>query len=182
MSCNQSLTGISKDCAPNMGGIRKLLLNLASAIASVTVDGTSKKISAITLVEDNGDPVSKFKAFAIPKGACSLAHSLTADPANGTNFVTNTLAILVNRMDTEKRVAISAAAVSECVAIVVDNNGKAWYLGKDEPLTANGGDSGTGAAKTDRNGYGLNLTNEEESYPYEIDLAQVDIDDDDFVD
>ena len=174
-----------------MGGIRKLLLNLASAIASVSVDATSGKITAITLVttsESDGNggtvntPVSKFKEFALPKGACSLASSLNVDAANGTNFVANTLALLFNRMDTEKRVAVSALAVSECVGIVVDNNGKAWYLGKDEPLTANGGDTGTGAAKTDRNGYGINLSNEEESYPLEIDLSQVHIDSDDFVD
>lgn len=174
-----------------MGGIKKLLLNLASAVASITVDQTSGKISAITLettVESDGNggtvttPVSKFKEFAIPKGACSLASTLNTDSANGTNYVTNTLALLFNRMDTEKRVAVSALAVSECVAIVVDNNGKAWYLGKDEPLTAAGGDTGTGAAKSDRNGYGINLSNEEESYPIEIDLAQVDITDEDFVD
>lgn len=174
-----------------MGGIRKLLLNLASAIASVTVNAVSGKITAITLVtesESDGNggtvnvPVSKFKQFALPKGACSLTSTLNADPANGNNFVTNALALLFNRMDTEKRVAVSALAVSECVGIVVDNNGKAWYLGKDEPLTASGGDSGTGAAKTDRNGYGINLGNEESSYPIEIDLEQVDITDEDFVD
>lgn len=172
-----------------MGGIKRLLLNLASAIASVTVDNTSGKITAISLVMDGGtnpEPVSKFKDFALPKGVCSLASTLQKDDSNGNNFVENTLTLLFNRMDTEKRIAVSALAVSDCVAIVEDNNGKYWYVGKDEALSANGGDSGTGAAKTDRNGYGINLYNQEPSYPIEIAVGtgadEVDIDDPDFVD
>lgn len=174
--CNQTLTGIAKDCAPNMGGIKLLLLCLASSIASVTVDDTTGKITAITFKE--GAP--KFESFALPKGVASLASSLQVNVENGVNYVQNLLTLAFNRMDTPKRVAVSALSVSECVAVVQDNNGKYWFVGKDEPLTANGGDTGTGAAKTDRNGYGLTLQSEEQSYPFEIEVGtgsgQVDID------
>lgn len=165
--CNQTLTGIAKDCTPNMGGIKKLLLCLASSIASVTIDGTTGKITAITFVSD----APKFEEFALPKGVASLASSLQVNTENGVNYVQNVLTLAFNRMDTSKRVAVSALSVSECVAIVQDNNGKYWYVGHDEPLTANGGDSGTGAAKTDRNGYGLNMQSEEQSYPYEVETG-----------
>ena len=165
--CNQSLSGIAKDCAPNMGGIKLLLICLAASIASITVDGTTGKITAITF----NDGATKFYEFAIPKGACNLASSLQVNAENGVNYVQNILTLAFNRMDTSKRVSVSALAVSECTAIVQDNNGKYWLVGKDEPLTANGGDSGTGTAKTDRNGYGINMQSEEASYPYEIETG-----------
>lgn len=161
--CNQSLTGIAKDCAPNMGGIKRLLLVLFAAVTA-TVDQVTGKITAITLAEG----ADKFKEFALPKGVASLASTLNTNAENGTNFVTNVLTLAFNRMDTAKRMAVSAIAVAECAAIVEDNNGKFWFVGLDEPLTATGGDSGSGAAKTDRNGYGITLQSEELSYPYEI--------------
>ena len=161
--CNQSLTGIAKDCAPNMGGIKRLLLVLFAAVTA-TVDQVTGKITAIILAEG----ADKFKEFALPKGVASLASTPNTNAENGTNFVTNVLTLAFNRMDTAKRMAVSAIAVAECSAIVEDNNGKFWFVGLDEPLTATGGDSGSGAAKTDRNGYGINLQSEELSYPYEI--------------
>lgn len=173
--CNQTLTGIAKDCAPNMGGIKRLLLALFAAVTA-TIDETTGKITGITIAQG----AEKFKEFALPKGVASLASSLQTNAENGTNYVQNVLTLAFNRMDTAKRMAVSAMAVSECVAIVEDNNGKYWFVGKDEPLTATGGDTGTGAAKTDRNGYGINLQSEELSYPYEIEAGtgtgQVDID------
>lgn len=170
--CNQTLVGIAKDCGANLGGLKALYMNNFDNVASVTVDATSGKITAITL-ETGAD---KFKYFALPKNAASLAKTLNRDDTNGTNFVTNVLALIFNKMDTAKRSAMEALSQNDLCAIAIDMNGKAWYVGKDEPLTATGGDSGTGAAKTDRNGYGINLQSEESTYPYEIDLAQVDLD------
>ena len=169
------MTGISRDCAPNMGGIKRLLLILfANVMASV--DQTTGKITSIEIATG----AEKFKEFALPKGVASLTSSLNANQENGTNYVTNVLTLAFNRMNTEKRMAVSAMAVAECAAIIEDNNGKYWYVGLDEPLVASGGDTGTGAAKTDRNGYGINLQSEELSYPYEIEVGtgegQVDID------
>jgi len=169
--CNQTLTGIAKDCAASIGGIKRLFLNLASAISSIAVDVTSNMINDIDLVMTTGtnpEPVSKFKEFKLPKGVGSLQSSLQVNQDNGVNYIQNILTLVFNRMDTDKRMAISALAVSECVAIVEDNNGKYWYVGKDDPLVSTGGDSGTGAAKTDRNGYGINLQSEEKTYPFEI--------------
>ena len=165
--CNQALTGIAKDCGPNIGGIRKVLFNIYANVVKPAIDATTGKILTIAL--ETG--AEKFQEFEVPKGACSLTSTLNADQSAGTNFVANALALVFNKMDTDKRIAISALAVNDLVAIVIDNNGKAWYVGREEPLTSSGGDSGTGTAKTDRNGYGINLGNEEGTYPAEIDGA-----------
>ena len=169
--CNQTLTGIAKDCGPNIGGISQLLLINRDDVQVPAVDPVSGKIKSIVLIEG-----ATFKSFALPKGVASLQSTLNVDQANGTNFVTNTLNLGFNRMDTQKRVAVSALAVNELAGLVRDNNGKWWYLGIDEGLMASGGDSGTGAAKTDANRYGLVLSNEEATYPPEVDTDSVDID------
>lgn len=166
--CNQALSGIAKDCGPNMGGIRAIFLNNFDNVVTPTVDSVSGKILAISLVQG----ADKFRKFELPKGVASLASSLQINAENGTNFLANTLTLAFNRMDTSKRVAVAALAVNDLCAIVLDNNGKYWFVGKDEPLTANGGDSGTGTAKADANRYGINLYSEELSYPYEINVIE----------
>lgn len=165
--CNQSLVGIAKDCGANLGGLKALYMNNFDNVASVTVDDVTKKITAITLAEG----ADKFKKFNLPKNATSMTHNLNREDANGTNFVTNALALVFNKMDTAKRSAVEALSQNDLCAIVIDMNGKAWYLGKDEPLTAQPSESGTGTAKTDRNGYAVNLQSEEPLYPYEINLG-----------
>lgn len=163
--------GIGKDCEPSIGGIKTLLLNLFDNVADgvIHIDAETGKITQIMLKDT--DEGSKFRYFALPKNVANLQSSLTPTADNGRPFVTNVLTLVFNRMDTSKRMAISAMAVSDLCAIVQDYNGKWWFIGKDEPLSANGGDSGTGAAKTDRNGYGINLQSEEYSYPYEINVG-----------
>ena len=175
--CNQTLTGIAKDCGPNIGGIKRLLLINYDDVQKPTVDSVGGKIKAITLAGEN-----KFKDFALPKNVCSLASTLNTDATNGTNFVANTLTLGFNRMDTPKRVAVAALAVNELAALVQDNNGKWRYVSMDEGLLANGGDSGTGAAKTDANRYGIVLANEESSYPVEVETGTGGVDIDELVD
>lgn len=176
--CNQTLTSIAKDCGPNVGGIKTVLLINRDNLAEIPVpDATTSKIKAITLAG-----TEKFKAFHLPKGVASLQSTLNADQSAGTNFVANTLTLGFNRMDTPKRVAVAALAVNELAALVQDNNGKWWFIGADEGLLANGGDSGTGTAKTDANRYGINLYNEESTYPAEVDTGEGGVDIDDLVD
>mgnify|MGYP006945394443 FL=1 len=71
-------------------------------------------------------------------------------------------------MDTSKRLEVTALALGDLAIIVVDNNGKMWYLGKDNPVVASGGDSGTGKAFGDANRYGIQLTDNSREYPFEF--------------
>lgn len=172
MPCSQALYGIGHDCAPNLGGIRRIFMNLYSAVQVDVDPGSLQEIGSPVLRSIIGIQIKsgaqKFIEIVVPKGVASLASTLNSDPTSGNNFVANTLTIALNRMDTSKRMAVAAVAISEVIAIVEDNNGKFWLVGYDEPLTANGGDSGTGTAKTDRNGYGLTLVSEETTYPMEV--------------
>ena len=162
MACNQTLTAILKDCSPSMGGIVEVMLANKEDVQEVTV--TEEMVSAIKM---NG--TGKFSKFQFPRNTGSMSSNYTIDPTTGVRFVTTDLVMVFNRMDTQKRVAIKALAENELVGIVKDANGKYWYLGHDEALTATAGDALTGTARADRNGYSITLQDNSHEMPYEVD-------------
>ena len=162
MACLQTLNGIAYDCAPSMGGIVEVLLANFADVDSVTE--TDGLITAITM--DGG---AKFKRYTFPKGTGSLSSNYTFDKTTGAAFVVSDLVMVFTRMETAKRVEISALAQGELVAIVKDANGKYWYLGKDEALTPSAGDGLTGTARSDRNGYSFTLQDNSLEMPFEVD-------------
>jgi len=83
--------------------------------------------------------------------------------------VTSDLLLQFNRMETSKRVEITALSLGDLAVIVKDANGKYWYLGKDEPVNASAGDGQTGTARGDANRYTITLQDESLEMPYEVD-------------
>ncbi len=160
MSCLQTLNGIVRDCASNMGGIAEVLLANKSSVTTTVADG---KVTAITLA--SGEQFHKYN-FA-PETA-SMSSNYQVNAQNGTRYVQTDLLMVFNRMQTPSRVEILAMAQGELCAIVKDNNGVYWFLGFDEPLMLSAGDGLTGAARGDRNGYSATLQDNSKELPYEI--------------
>ena len=167
MSCaNQTITGIEKDCSTSKGGINVVyLLNYDDVTAVETTEG---KVTGITVAEGK-----KFLAYNFRKGTGSMTSTLNVDPANGVNYVTTDLALTFLKMDTAKRIEMSALAVNELVAIVKDANGVYWYLGMDEAIAATAGDGATGTARGDGNRYTITLQDTSSTFPYEVDATVV---------
>ena len=159
MACTQTLTGISRDCLGNNGGIRKVWLANYDNVASLTVSAGA--ITAISMSNSE-----KFKLYEFARNTSSLSSNYAVNAENGTSYVESDLLMVFNRMDTSKRLEIVALAQGNLVAIVEDNNGNKWYLGKDFPVTINAGDGLTGAARGDRNGYSITLRDESAQLPY----------------
>ena len=169
MECNSiTLEGIVRDCNPNMGGIQKVWMILKSDITKVTVgvDASSDVdlITELTVAEGTG----KVNAFEFRKGAASMTSNLQKDDTNGSYFWLTDLVMNFQRMETSKRAAIMALTLAEACAIVLDANGKYWFLGKDEYLSATAGTAETGTAKTDANKYSVTLQDSSLRLPYEI--------------
>ena len=158
MACTQTLAGISRDCLPSMGGIKAVWLANAAKVDTITV--TSGVITAITMLNSE-----TFKKYEFARGTSSLSSNYAVNAENGTTYVESDLLMVFNRMDTTKRLEITALAQGELVAFVEDNNGTVWYLGKDEPLTINAGDGLTGTARSDRNGYSITLRDNSKEMP-----------------
>ena len=161
MACSQTLSGITKDCAANMGGIKEVLLANKADIASLTV--TSDKITAITM--ESG---KKFKRYQFRPGVSSMSSNYQVNQENGVAYVQTDLLMVFNRMETTKRVEVVAMAQGELVAIVHDANDLYWLLGEGEPLVLSAGDGLTGTARTDRNGYSVTLQDNFAEMPHEI--------------
>ena len=169
MECNSiTLKGIVRDCNPNMGGIQKVWMILKSDITKVTVGVDSSSdvdmITELTVAEGTG----KVNAFEFRKGAASMTSNLQKDDTNGSYFWLTDLVMNFQRMETSKRAAIMALTLAEACAIVLDANGKYWFLGKDEYLAATAGTAETGTAKTDANKYSVTLQDSSLALPYEI--------------
>ena len=167
MPCTQTLSGLVKDCAANMGGIVEVLIANHADVSSVAVsDGM---IGTITMAQS-----AKFKRYNFAKNTGSLTSTYTLDPASGVKYVTTDLLLQFNRMETSKRVEITALALGDLAVICKDANGKYWYLGKDEPVNASAGDGQTGTARSDANRYTITLEDNSLEMPFEVDAAIVD--------
>lgn len=163
MACNQSLSGLARDCSPNMGGIKRVLFANSEDVTAVAV--TTNKITTITMAS-----TAKFKEYSLPKYTGNFTTALQKDEAAGNLFYQSTLNFSFNRMETTKRMEIAVLAQNDLVAIVEDMNGVYHYFGKDEPLSAIAGDVAmSGTARTDRNGYGIALQDNSKELPYEVD-------------
>jgi len=161
MSCAQTLAGIARDCAANMGGILEVYLANQADVASITK--TSGKVTAITM-----ETSKKFYRYQFNKETGSMSSNYQVNDANGTKYVQTDLLMVFNRMETDKRIEITAMAQGELYAIVKDGNGLYWLLGEYEPVTLGAGDGLTGTARADRNGYSVTLRDNAPEMPSEI--------------
>jgi hypothetical protein len=158
MACTQTLAGIVRDCLSNMGGVAAVYLANHADVASLTESNGA--ISEINMASS-----AVFKKYEFARNTASLTSNYAINAENGTRYVESDLVMVFNRMDTAKRLEITALAQGELVAVVVDNNGNRWYLGHDAPLVLNAGDGQTGTARADRNGYSVTLHDESLEMP-----------------
>jgi len=117
------------------------------------------------------DSTKKFYKYAFRRGSSSFTSTLNVDDANGSNFVQTDLSLVFAKMDTQKRIEMTALSLGELAIIVKDANGKYWYLGYNEPVMATAGSGNTGTARTDANNYQLTATDYSATFPYEVDEA-----------
>ena len=166
MACLITLNGITLDCQPSLGGIKKVWLAQYSDVSEVTVDPESKMISSIT-------NAGEWYEYQFRKATGSLTSTLNVDETAGTNYVSNELSLVFTKMETAKRIEIAALSIGQLCAIVLDSNGHYWFLGKDDYVSASAGAGNTGTAKGDQNAYTLTLSTDSDSYPYEIDPSKI---------
>lgn len=175
MPCAQTLSGLARDCNPNVGGIKAAWINNFDEVATVTV-GTgdnSGKITAVTLVDHAAqgvtDPVYvKFKKYSFRPATSNFESTLNTSEENGPQDVTTLINLIFNRMETTKRIEVEALSLGDLALIVEDNNGIFWYFGKDNPVFASAANGTPGTARSDRNAYAVTLQDNAKTWPYEV--------------
>lgn len=164
MACKSfALSGIAMACKDNMGGIKEVYIIKSGDITDVTLNTEQSQIATITLAAS-----AKFKTYKFRKGTGSMTSTASSDEAIGNFSVTTELALQFSKMETSKRLEIMAMCLEDVVVIVLDWNGKYWYLGYDFPVTATAATGQTGTAATDLNGYNVTLTDTSAEFPFEV--------------
>ena len=165
MACNVTLTGIAYDCGTNLSGIKAIYLADDASVGEVTV--STGEISAIDA------SAGTFKTYIPAKNTGSLTKTLTKDEATGVKYYTNEAVAQFNKMESAKRTELANIDGAQLKAIVLDNNGKYWYLGKDNWVSASAITGQTGAGLDDGNFYTLTLTDISSELPYEVQASAV---------
>lgn len=162
MACLISLKGITLDCQPSLGGIKRVWITQYSDVKSVVV-GEDNMIESITLAAE-----AEWYEYQFRKATGSLTSTLNVDESAGVNYVSNELSLVFTKMETLKRIEIAALSIGQLAVVVEDSNGHYWFLGKDDYVSASAGTGVTGTAKGDQNAYTLTLSTDSDSYPYEL--------------
>lgn len=167
MACLISLKGITLDCQPSLGGIKRVWITQYSDVKSVVV-GEDNKIESITLEAE-----AVWYEYQFRKATGSLTSTLNVDESAGVNYVSNELSLVFTKMETTKRIEIAALSIGQLAVVVEDSNGHYWFLGKDDYVSASAGTGVTGIAKGDQNAYTLTLSTDSDSYPYELSATAI---------
>ena len=169
MACNSyTLTGLNTICKESsFGGIKEVLVALYDDVASVTLDASGNTITAITMVSG-----AKFQQYKLLKSTGGLTSTLNTSETSASYF-TNEVSLQFMKMETQKRMEIMALMMSACAVIVLDANGKYWYLGKDNYVECSAGSATTGTASSDANHYELTLSDTSAELPYEVNASVI---------
>lgn len=161
--CNQTLSGIQLDCSSSMGGIKKVYIANYDDVKGFVTDEQGY-ITNITMAEG-----AKFKPYQFRKQTGSLVSTLNVNEQSGLNYVSTELTLVFTKMETLKRLEMSALSKGQLRVIVEDCNGNFYFLGADDYVSAIEGGGSSGVSKSDSNSYNLKLKEESAEFPYFVD-------------
>ena len=138
--------GFVLDCKESLGGVK--------SVRFVEFDNASMTYAAgvATITMDAG---KKFWLYSQVRETSSLTETITANVQNGTIFYQQEVVIVLNKLAAATRNEILLLAKNRLLAIVEDMNGNFWLLGAKNGSDITSGNSATGTASGDRNGYTL---------------------------
>lgn len=168
MACSTKLYGITDICSKSKGGIRKVYIApyVDGAYSVAKTEDIDGKVTAIT-------ETVKWLEVAFRKNTGSVTSTLNIDNTAGVNYVSSEITLVFTRQETAKRIAVASMAVGQMLVVVEDANGLRWVYGMDTPVEASAGTAATGTNATDGNNYTITLSDESESFPYELDESVV---------
>lgn len=153
--------GYTLDCRDSLGGITEVYF-----IEKGNVTSTTQASGVISAIVKGSSKV--FRKYELVPGTSSLTENINASVQNGTVFYAQELSIILNKLQANTRNEILLLAQNSLAAVVGDNNGKYWYLGKTNGINITGGSGATGTAQGDRSGYTLTFSGAEKELAPEV--------------
>jgi hypothetical protein len=112
---------------------------------------------------------AKFYKFEFNKNTSTYTQGTASNQENASEVCTQTVTLVITRMEQEKRTIIKKLGrFKNLAAIVKDSNDIYWLLGEYNGLNMTEKTSGPGTTKQDRNGWVITLTGEEADEACEI--------------
>jgi hypothetical protein len=159
MSCYIE-SGISLGCADSLGSLKTVWILGASGHTVSTVElNADEAITGFT-----GSTGTWYKFEVKRNTSSSLTQVINKSFENGTVFYSQDVVMAFYKYDADKRNIVRLMAQDDNLKVVVeDQNGTQYYLGEQNGLYVGSGQSETGLAVGDRNGFSISLTGQEPS-------------------
>lgn len=174
MACiSYTLSGLTKECETNIGGIKTVYIAPVDYVSAVTGtkinsegDAEISNFSTITGITMSGS--TKFKGYYFRKNTGSMTKTLNVTDEGG-NYISTEISLRFSKMNSQKRLEMRALSLNDMAVIVKDCNDEYWYLGtSDDPVTASAGGGETGTNREDSNAYTITLSNEAGYWPVPV--------------
>ena len=158
MACDLT-AGYTEPCKNEVGGIKAVYFINYGDLQGY--DLASGEISDFTAAS-----VNAYKWDL--KGDSSLTTTIQSDRNNGTTSFKQVISLMMKQMSSENNSLVQLLAFGRPHAVVEMQNGRSFMCGVEHGCDVTGGDITTGAAQTDKNGYSVTLTANEELAPLEM--------------
>ena len=139
--------GFILDCKESLGGVKSVRFVEFDNVSSITY---AAGVATLTMAAGK-----KFWKYAQVRETSSFTETITANVQNGTIFYQQELTVILNKLAAATRNEILLLAKNRLMAIVEDMNGAFWLVGAKNGADITSGNSATGTASGDRNGYSL---------------------------
>lgn len=163
MSCALTVS-YTQDCRDSIGGVKEIRLVETANVESFTL--TAGVITAVTMTTGNA-----FLTYKPAKETAYAKSKITTNVQNGSVYFAQEAGIVLHKMQTPLRLEVQNLAKNNIYIATKDQNGKNWLYGYKNGMDLSDGESGTGTAPADRNGYGLTFTGQEPEDAIEINSA-----------
>lgn len=145
-----------------MGGAKEFKVIEVANVNSITVT------AGVVTTVDNAT-AKRWWSYKVAKDTAYGKATPTINEQNGSKFYAQEVGFALNKMQTNTSLELDKMAQNTIYIALADRNGKYWLYGHEGGMTVTGGESGTGTAAGDRNGYSLVFSGQEPLYPLEID-------------
>lgn len=155
MACDIT-SGFALGCRDNSGGIKAIYI-LSGSVAGITDSGNE-----ITDISGSG----VFYQFDLQRGTSDFTETINGSTENGTVFYEATVNATFAKMQTSLRNQVKVLAQNPDLKIIAETNNndsgsKFVYIGRTNGAQLNAGQSQSGTALGDLNGYTLTFTSQE---------------------
>lgn len=154
------------DCREAVGGMPTAYVIEHANVTAVTI--SAGVVTAITKASGK-----RFWKYQFPRETAYFKETVNASLENGTLFFTPEIMFVLHKMQANTSMELTNLAKNILMVVVADGTGKYFLVGYKNGMMVSAGESGTGTAMGDRNGYSMTLTGGEPAFAYEVQASVI---------